>query len=196
MEQYREERERILRAAFALLGQGADAGVHDILERAGLSTRAFYRHFAGKDELVLTMYVSASDRLGEELSAAIAHAPDPPAALEAWIRQYLAVVFDPRRARQATMFRAAVVRGVPGYDQVRQAQLTRHATILAEVIRAGSRAGAFPDATDPDEDARAVLSVVNGLIEARLGGTPTPDWAEATRHTTALFRRALGAPED
>jgi len=196
VERYREERERILRAAFALMGRDASTkvSVHEILSEAGLSTRAFYRHFRSKDEIVVTMYRRASERLGAELSAAVATADGPAEALEAWVRHYLAVAFDPRRSRQARLLASAEVRSVPGYDQVREEQAGMHRTILAEVIRSGRRAGVFPRADDPEEDARAVLSVVAGLIEARLAGASTPDWAYATAHTTDLFLRAFGAP--
>lgn len=195
MERYQKERERIQRAAFALISDASPSrtSVRDILREAGLSTRAFYRHFRSKDELILTMYRTAARRLGEELSALVAEAPGPAQALEAWVRHYLAVVFDPRRARQTAVLASAEVRAVPGYDQVREEQAVAHRTLLAEVIRSGRRLGVFSAATDPDEDARAVMSVVAGLIEARLAGTATLGWAEATEHTTALFLRAFGA---
>ena len=69
-------------------------------------------------------------------------------------------------------------------------------TMLAEVIRRGKRLGVFPLADHPDEDARAVNSVVGGLIQARLAGETGPGWAEATQHTTRLFLRAFGAGTD
>jgi AcrR family transcriptional regulator len=195
MEKGRAERELILRAAYRTIGRdaGAPAPVHEILQEAGLSTRAFYRHFRSKDELVVTMYRTAAERVAEELSDAAARAPGPAAALEAWIRHHLAVVYDPRRARQTGVLTSAEVRAADGYDQARQDDATVRRTMLAEVIRAGQRAGVFPASTDADEDARAVLSVVGGLIEARLAGAATPTWADAARHTTDLFLRAFGA---
>lgn len=198
MEQYRDERDRILQAAFTLIGRDATprtTSVAEILREAGLSTRAFYRHFSSKYELIFAMYISAADRLGDELSAAVAAAPGPPEALEAWIRGYLAVVFDPRRARQTDALSTMEFRTAPNFDAVRQEQTGIHRTMLAEVIRSGKRLGAFPGATDPEEDARAVLSVINGLVDARLAGAHTPTWAEATTHTTRLFLRAFGYPD-
>ncbi len=65
--------------------------------------------------------------------------------------------------------------------------------ILVEVLRAGRRTGEFP-CTDPVEDARAVHSVVSGLVEARLAGIPGPTRVAARDHTVELFLRALGAP--
>jgi len=196
MEQYRDERSRIVRAAFELIGHEAGArpvSVTDILQNAGLSTRAFYRHFPSKDELLVSMYRTAAERLGEELSAAVDNCSDPADALVAWVRQYLAVVFDPRRERQASVLSSAEARAVSGFDEVHQQLATVHRTILAEVLRRGQRTGTFPHVDDADEDARAVQSVVAGLIDARLAGMSTPDWAGATQHTAELFLRAFGA---
>ena len=65
--------------------------------------------------------------------------------------------------------------------------------ILVEVLRAGQRSGEFPH-TDPVEDARAVHSVVSGLVEARLAGIPGPTRVAARDHTVDLVLRARGAP--
>lgn len=194
VEKYRTERESILRAAYDLVGSadGEAVTVADILAAVGLSTRAFYRHFRSKDELILTMYRTASERVSEELSRAIVEAADPAAALEAWIRHHLSVVYEARRARQASVLTSTEVRATPGIEQAIHEDARVRRMMLAEVLRAGSRQGVFTAVTDPDEDARAIGSVVMGLIDARLAGQPTPGWAEATEHTTALFRRALG----
>jgi len=196
MQQYRDERSRIVRATFELVGRGPETrpvSVNDILQATGLSTRAFYRHFSSKDELLVSMYRTSAERLAGELSAAVAEAPDAASALVAWVRQYLAVVFDPRRQRQTSALSSAEARAVAGFDEVHQQLGTVHRTILAEVLRQGQRTGAFPHVGDADEDARAVHSVVTGLIDARLAGTSTPDWAEATEHTADLFLRAFGS---
>ena len=94
--QYQAERDRILRAAYELFQRDGskETSVHDVLRATGLSTRAFYRHFGSKDELVLEMYRVDCDRVTELVDAAVAAAPTPLAALEAWIDQSLAVVYD------------------------------------------------------------------------------------------------------
>src|SRR5947199_263952 len=52
-----EERALVEAAHRAMRRNGfSGATVADILAEAGLSTRAFYRHFASKDELLLAMY--------------------------------------------------------------------------------------------------------------------------------------------
>ena len=191
------ERENILKAAYRLIGRSPDSTVQvaEILEAASLSTRAFYRHFRSKDELIITMYRTAAERVAVELSDVVAGADGPRAALEAWISHQLAVVYDPRRARQALVLSSPEARSAVGFDQANQHGTTVRRTILAEVIRRGQRDGTFPGATDPDEDARAVVSVVGGIVLARLAGEPVPAWAEATRHITSLFLRAFTRSE-
>ena len=52
---YRAEKQVIMRAAYELIQRDGskETSVHDVLRKTGYSTRAFYRHFRSKDELVL-----------------------------------------------------------------------------------------------------------------------------------------------
>lgn len=192
------ERDAILRAAYRLIGRGpgSTVSVQDILDGAELSTRAFYRHFRSKDELILTMYRTAADRFAVELSDVVAAADGPASALGAWIHHQLAVVYDGRRVRQTAVLTSAEVRATAGFDQVNQASDTVRRTILAEVLRQGRRDGSLPRSTDPDADARAVCGAVGGVVMAKLSGDVLPGWAAASRHLTDLFLRAFGAPRD
>jgi AcrR family transcriptional regulator len=189
------ERDAIVKAAFRLIGRSRDepVSVHQILDASGLSTRAFYRHFRSKDELILTMCRTAAGRVAAELAAATAGAATPSAALGAWIHHYLAVVYDPRRARQTSVLTSWEARSAVGFDQVNEEAAKVRRDLLTEVIRRGRDIGDFPLVDDPDEDARAVSSVVNGLLAARIAGERGPSWEAATAHTTDLFLRAFGA---
>jgi AcrR family transcriptional regulator len=190
-----KERDAIMHAAYGLVGQasGESASVQQILDAAGLSTRAFYRHFPSKDELILTMYRTAESRVALELAQVVAAAPGPVEALHAWIERQLAVVYEPRRSRQTSVLTSAEARSAVGFDETsHQGSIVRR-TVLADIIRTGQREGLFPLAADPDEDARAVASVVSGIIQARLNGEECPTWSDATRHITQLFLRSFGA---
>ena len=46
--------------------------MHDVLDAAGLSTRAFYRHFRSRDELVLEMYRVDCERVNATLASWVA----------------------------------------------------------------------------------------------------------------------------
>src|SRR5438874_12201820 len=71
---YRAEKEAIMRAAYDLIQRNGskETSVHDVLRETGFSTRAFYRHFRSKDELVVEMYRVDSDRVTAALAAAVA----------------------------------------------------------------------------------------------------------------------------
>lgn len=189
-----DERDAIVRAAFGLIGKGATGAVsvQQILAAAGLSTWAFYRHFRSKDELIISMYRSAADRVAVELTDVVAASSGPAAALEAWIHHQLAVVYDPGRARQTKVLSSLEARAANGFEQANHRAAMDRRAVLAGVIHAGQLDGSFPASTDADEDARAVTSVVGGIIQAHLAGDDTPGWAEATAHTTELFLRAFG----
>jgi AcrR family transcriptional regulator len=193
-----QERTAILKAAFGLIGRSRDepVSVQQILDAAGLSTRAFYRHFRSKDELILTMCRTAGDRVAAETAGVLAAAASPANAIEAWIRHQLSVVYDPRRARQTSVLTSWEARSAAGMDHVVQEASAARRDTLAAVIRRGRDDGSFPLVTDPDEDARAIASVVSGVIAARLAGEQTPSWDAATRHTTRLFLRAFGCSPD
>lgn len=62
----RNARPKIERAALKLfVGEGVDgATTRDIAEHAGVSEGALYRHYKGKDELALSLFMETHDRLG------------------------------------------------------------------------------------------------------------------------------------
>jgi AcrR family transcriptional regulator len=194
MAKYRAEKEAIMRAAYDLIQRNGskETSVHDVLRETGYSTRAFYRHFRSKDELVLEMYRVDSDRVAEALVAAVASAPTPIDALEAWIDQNLAVVYDGRRLRHAAVLASPEVASADGYTEAYLTGLEAHRAPLVELLREGRQSGAFPYA-EPEADAVAIQAVVGAHVRNRLLHADGLTRAEARAHTLALFRRALGA---
>src|SRR5438309_9120131 len=65
-----------------------------VLERAQLSTRAFYRHFESKDHLVAAVFLEMTrDEVGR-LKKRMSEATDPVEAVAAWIDGRLDLAFD------------------------------------------------------------------------------------------------------
>jgi AcrR family transcriptional regulator len=193
-EKYLAEREAIIAAAYELIGVNGAEGtsVHDILGKVGLSTRAFYRHFPSKDELVLHMFRTDSERVAASLAAAVSRARSPQGALQAWIDEFLAVAYEPRRARHAAVLTSPEVAAAAGFDGALAESLAAQRTSLVEVLRRGREDGSFPFA-DPENDAYAIQAVAGGRLQARLRGEPGPSRTAARHHTLRLFLRALGA---
>lgn len=194
MAKYRAEKDAIMRAAYELIQRAGsrETSVHDILRETGYSTRAFYRHFRSKDELVVEMYRVDSDRVAEALAAAVASAPTPLDALEAWIDQNLAVVYDARRLRHAAVLASPEVASAQGYPEVHLAGQEAQRAPLVELLREGKQYGVFPFA-EPEADAFAIQAVVGAHMRARVQQAHGLTRAEARAHTLGLFRRALGA---
>src|SRR3954470_5209739 len=195
-EKYRDEKQRIMRTAYELIQRDGskETSVHDVLDAAGLSTRAFYRHFRSRDELMLEMYRVDCERVNAALATAVASAPDPSAALAAWIDQNLAVVYDARRLRHAVVLSSVEVSSAEGFTSVKNAGLAEQRASLVALLRAGRDRGVFPYAA-PETDAIAIQAVVGAHMRARLDGDAAAlTRVDARNHTLELFRRALGAP--
>ncbi|MGZ5363129.1 MAG: TetR/AcrR family transcriptional regulator, partial [Mycobacterium sp.] len=82
------DRECIIDAAYTCLSEphSGAISVAAILQRAGVSTRAFYRHFESKDELFLAMLRAETDLLAERLDRICADVPGGPVdQVRAWI---------------------------------------------------------------------------------------------------------------
>lgn len=76
----RNARPKIERAALKLFVQeGVDAATtREIAEKAGVSEGALYRHYKGKDELALSLFMETHNRLGQMMQ----HALSGPGTLE------------------------------------------------------------------------------------------------------------------
>jgi AcrR family transcriptional regulator len=86
-------RDRILRAARRLFYQRGihDVGMSDLVEAAGTGKNVLYRHFAGKDELVLAYLQDFAERLDARTDEATAGLP-PDEALVALARHVAGLV--------------------------------------------------------------------------------------------------------
>jgi AcrR family transcriptional regulator len=189
-----EEVERLLAAAETVLEQRGYGGlrVDDVLAEAGLSTRAFYRHFRGKSELFLALFDREMTRADERLRAKVAAAGDPAAQVRSWIRASLALGFDPRLARRTRLFlleRHVVATHFP-------AEVERCVRLLLaplrDAIAAGRDAGDFRGA-DPERDALAVHHLCSGLVTDRLLAIGRLSLADATALVERFALAALTA---
>jgi AcrR family transcriptional regulator len=189
-----EARALIEAALTVLRGKGA-AGftVAEVLAEAGLSTRAFYRHFASKDALLLALFDADNDAVRARVDSAIAAAPDSVAALVAWLDQTLALAFAPRRSRRTQVLWTEGMRLQHEFP----ADFARIEAAVIEplerVLAAGRADGTFPD-TDPPRDARSIHAVTWDLVESRLAGDSI-DIATARAHVLRFCLPALGAGE-
>ncbi|WP_199178223.1 TetR/AcrR family transcriptional regulator [Mycobacterium hubeiense] len=158
-----DDREGIIDAAYGCLSEphSGPIPVAAILSRAGVSTRAFYRHFASKDELFLAMLRQESDALAERLDRIADDASaDPVAALKAWIEQMFGLAHDLRLRTHFMVLDSDEVRAAKGYREARERSHVDRERSLAAILRRGRDTGSFP-LTDPELDAVAISAVVS-----------------------------------
>jgi AcrR family transcriptional regulator len=170
-ERARDEVHVLVRAGRKLLHRdgAADMTIADVLSEAGLSTRAFYRHFASKSDLLLAIYDHEVDRYRPLLQRRLDAASTPREALEAWIDELLAAAFEPRRGeRTRAMFTWAVPlqQEFPAEFAAVRAALTDP---LESVLAAGRADGSFPRA-EPARDAKFVRALTWEMVEEHLSG--------------------------
>jgi TetR/AcrR family transcriptional regulator, transcriptional repressor for nem operon len=176
-------RRRILDAAARVFRERgiADAGVDDVMRRAGMTHGGFYAHFSGKDELVTEACLAAFADMVPNLER-IAAAPSPAARARLLIDSYLSV--HHRDNRGSGCFVVAV-----GADMLRLSGAARsgytrgfagHVTRLAETLRLSH---------DPIRNRERVAHLLSVLIGALLFARAIEDAAESAAMLQTMRRQ-------
>ncbi|GAB1814512.1 TetR/AcrR family transcriptional regulator [Mycobacterium sp. MUNTM1] len=187
------ERALILDTAYRLLDRsdGAVLEVTQILNETGLGTRAFYRHFKTRDELMLVMLRRDRDHVLEQLRDVVAAASDPVEALRRWVDVMFSLLSEPRRKRRVLTFHSEEMQRTRGYLRELGRFSAAEQAILAQVISEGKVNGCFPSA-DPGPDARSVRAVIEAALLEQ-AEHPTGTSADETAQQALRFvLRALG----
>jgi AcrR family transcriptional regulator len=190
---YDSEREAIMRAAYRLIGrEGGSVSVQEILDSAGLSTRAFYRHFASKDELVLSMYRTDNQRVADALWAATEEEPDAWRALQAWVAVSLSVVFDKGRERHSRVLGSPEAKSAAGWSQEFLDGVAREMASLEAVLARGAGDGTFRSVR-VEADAQVIFGATNNFASLHIAGGPDVVQREqALDAVVQAARRMLG----
>lgn len=188
-----DERATIIKAAYARMASpGAEpVSVAAILTEAGLSTRAFYRHFASKDELFLAMLEQDSHVVVRRLRELADEPGDATGRLTACVHFFLGLVYDPRSRAHITVLDSNEVRTAKGYREANTRHRMEREEVFAEIIRAGAEDGSFTTAR-PVPDAAAI----HALLDRAIAG-PLYDFDlaqdELVGYVVDFALRALGA---
>ncbi len=100
---YAAEARRLIDAAFVVMRRegNIDPQVRAIVQEAGLSNQAFYRHFASKDALLLAVLADGQRQLVAYLGRRVATVSDPSEQVQRWISGVMAQARN-RDAAEAT----------------------------------------------------------------------------------------------
>ena len=159
------ERDRILVAALEVLrrNEGEEATVADILQEAGLSTRAFYRHFETKEDVVRALYEHDAQSFGDHLRRRVEAATGPDEALSTWVNEMLGLAYDRRRAERASALGSPMVLRVISGTPAQRMGTDLLVEPLRGVLEAGLASGAFPGA-EPDIDCLTIRAITGEAL--------------------------------
>jgi AcrR family transcriptional regulator len=184
-EKGRRRRDLILRAATRLFDEhGFHAtGIDDIGEGAGITGPGVYRHFAGKDEILIEVF----DGIWRLLRVGLDEAAERPPreALTGLIQQHVEFAVD-RRAEMALLQRQLA--NLPSdYQRRAEANRDRYEAVWVDAVSA-----LFPRRTEADcrLRVRATLWMINSY--ALDGHAPDPEPETARRVLTEMAHSVVG----
>lgn len=189
-------RQAILSAAAESVRTGGIGGlsVAAVLERAQLSTRAFYRHFDSKDQLVAEVFLDMARVETRRLRKKMAKSADPVEAVAAWIDGRLDLAFDPTvksDLRRLSLEAQSQIFASPGVVAPAYAELLEP---LVNELHRGLEQQVF-HGIDPASAARSIQGVVWASTE-RHWATQDYERRDVREQTLRFCLRGLGvAPE-
>lgn len=168
-EAYSSEIRALLEAALVVMQRddSIDPKVADIVRQAGLSNQAFYRHFDGKDALLLALLADGRERLAGTIERRMARAGarDREARIRAWIDAMLDQARDATASAATRPFVANATRLAIEFPT----EVAASQEQLVEPLRA----------IVGDDDARAVYHLTMGVVHDAIAQRRSP-----TRHET------------
>ena len=188
-----DDRQGIIDAAYGCLYEphSGPIPVAAILGRAGLSTRAFYRHFSSKDELFLAMLRQEGEALAGRLDRIVDEVSGGPVEqLTAWIETMYLLARDPDLRMHLTVIDSDEVRAATGYREARERLHADRERSLERVLQNGRDDGSFPLAQP--RDAVFISAIVSRELTISAPGN-AEDLQRGRARVLDFALRALGA---
>ncbi|WP_375485248.1 TetR/AcrR family transcriptional regulator [uncultured Mycobacterium sp.] len=190
------ERQHIIDAAYRCLDRnsGSSASITDILDEAGLSTRAFYRNFSTKHDLLLEMFRRDREAVLAQLREVVARAKTPVEALRLWMTHMFEIISDPRRRKRMATFYSEEMRRTPGYSRELELFITAEEAALAAILHRGRAEGTFTACT-PAADARSIRAAFEAAFLHRFQQKAITEVADDVEQLMGFILRGIGATE-
>ncbi|WP_396891949.1 TetR/AcrR family transcriptional regulator [[Mycobacterium] wendilense] len=181
-----------MRSALAILGETGrtDFTVLEVVERSKTSLRAFYQHFATKDELLLALVEKIMSDATERWTAETAGMPSDEA---------LRLLIDRVSAPAESTTQEGINRGLTYYnDHLLETRPKEFAKVLAplnrlvsDILRRGIADGVFRPDLDVDTDATILMHTALGALRLRDLGAELNGVAIEGRHVYEFSLRGL-----
>jgi AcrR family transcriptional regulator len=204
-DQILERSRRLVDAAYELLDEEGLAGltIRAVLKRTGLSRRAFYERFEGKDDLVLAVFEQTIRRAALHLDALVNRTADPMARLRVIVDSIVFgnLVLATGTGAHSNRRAAALSREHLRLAESRPADLQAALRPLLELITRQLAAGMEAGTVRRDDTRRMAALLYNAVsttvhTELLAQESARPNRAERTRLATEIWefcRRAITA---
>lgn len=178
---YVDEAQRLIQAGMAAMSEGdtVDPRVSDIVRRAGLSNKAFYRHFKSKEELLLAVLEESMRQRAEDFEARIDEGLSPVERVRSWIWSVLDVAIDPERAAANRPLFVYQGRLLDSLGSSMSSVRGRMFETLEQAIRAGIESGDFSASIEPRCAVDAIHYLSTGWVHGRVLARTVPSREEA-----------------
>jgi AcrR family transcriptional regulator len=182
---YAEEIRRLVDATYRVMRRtgSTDPRVADIVREAGLSNQAFYRHFRGKDELMLAVLDDGQRRLVSYLEARMARVEPGAPRVRAWIE---GVLEQARNRGAAANTRPFAFDGARLADRFSDETARSRELVVAPLRTAIGEAGG-----DPARDADAVYHLTMGRTTDAIARSEQPSRNEVD-HLVQFALKGMG----
>lgn len=192
-DQILERSRQIVEAAYELLEEEGLQGltIRAVLEKTGLSRRAFYERFADKDELVLAVFEHTIRLATDRYSELVGACPDPLERLRLIVtclalgRSSLEAATSGQNGRRAAAMSREHLRLAESRPDDLQAALSPLLALIAQQLSDGMQAGLVRQ-SDPKRLASLVYNLVSTTVHTEL-------LAQETTHADEAHRAQLAA---
>lgn len=168
---------RFLATALELIEESgrADFTIQTLIDRSNLSLRAFYQHFAGKEELLLALYENVTGQFTESIRQEVAAADGPMEQLEAFCRGVLSRAESSEKVggRVMTIYNLSLeIERPDDFAKVWEP----HLRLLTKILTACARAGLVRTDLTPAQLTTLLNTTLTALAQSgvfHLGGKST-----------------------
>lgn len=166
--------------------------ITEILDEAGLGTRAFYRNFSTKHDLLLEMFRRDRKAVQEQLREVVARAETPVEALRSWMTHMFELVSNPRKRKRVAIFYSEELRRTPGYARELEIGMAADQASIAAILHRGKAEGIFT-ACSPEVDARSIRAAFEAALLDRFHQKSMTDVTDEVDYLLGFVLRGLGA---
>jgi AcrR family transcriptional regulator len=189
--EYGQEMRRIVDSTFSLIERtgSLEPSMREILAETGLSTQAFYRYFASKDELMLALLDEGRRRLVETLQRRMSRSNDPSRQIRAWIEGVVAQAGNAAAAARTRPWVLSEQRLAELFPQEQHTSVEHLLGLLTQPI-ARLQGTRRQQALDASKAASMVYQLTFAVLGAHLVAGTKPD-ARATEALVVFCLRGV-----